>query len=312
MDQRDWRTGVHEPPSYQPDQAVLISKSRHLPGSLRAPSRRTPAAMCVLWHHERRRLPEGYDRQPAILANRLGCSDTREGVFTELDAEVDQVWAEAVVRYRAGEALHFQEMEAQAVEQAERPPAGGTPLKVWSLTTWSAECLKAGWRWTGLQGCLTAPTHPLAMLERLCPESTFAPTKYGNGRWGGASKRKPTDTKAINVIHRCRRGWGRYTRQRWCLWPRKGVDATLARDRPGTEGGFEASLSQRWVNRCVTVLTGHLDSSGDTGSVLSRLCQPSLPAKNRRSIIPNMGSWDSGTDFFPIIVINQVLMVKSR
>ena len=138
----------------------------------------------------------------------LGVQTPVKSVFTELDAEVDQVWAEAVVRYRAGEALHLsKEMEAQAVEQQnghrQEDPFEGMVID------YMERGVPEGWVEMDRSARL-----PYRADTSTSDDGTLVPREYvcANEIWEWALGRrlesmKPTDTKAINAIIRSRRGW---------------------------------------------------------------------------------------------------------
>lgn len=151
----------------------------------------------------RRFWPIDIDRQPRI-----------KNVFADLAGERDQLWAEAVVRWRAGEPLHLpDELESTAREEQELHREASPWEGV--IEEFLARPIPADWAdwdlaqrqmyWSGAARSDDAPVR----RERVCTMEIWVELLGGQ-----IGKISPTTSRAINAILAKLPGWTRIGRQR--------------------------------------------------------------------------------------------------
>lgn len=137
----------------------------------------------------------------------VGVTVPSKNLFAELDNEVNLIWAEAIVRYQAGEPLHLsKEMEALAVEQQNAHRQENTFEGM--VIKYINSDVPVGWikmsRTERLPHRSDIPAQDVQMEPRryVCANEVW---EYGLGR--RLEHMKPTDTKSINSIIRAQKGW---------------------------------------------------------------------------------------------------------
>ena len=94
---------------------LISPPGRPLPAELWPPLDRRPATVRVHRHHQRARVPERHHRQPPLLAR-----DVHQARPRALARDRDQLWAEAVAAYHAGETWWLDDDELRRAAEAEQ------------------------------------------------------------------------------------------------------------------------------------------------------------------------------------------------
>lgn len=141
----------------------------------------------------------------------VGITDRKKSIWKDLDVELDQLWAEAVVRWRVGESLYLigdAEEEAKAVQESHREMSAKEGL----IMDFLDKPVPSDWqRWNldkrrmFLQGSVQG-TLELVPRNRVCALEVWCEV------FGGQSKDfKLQDAQEINAILRTIPGWEKTT-----------------------------------------------------------------------------------------------------
>lgn len=141
----------------------------------------------------------------------VGITDTKKCIFTELAAEVDQIWAEARVRWQLGEPLYLTG-KAETISKAQQEEHRESNAKEGMIVEFLERPVPLDWaqksmadRRMYLQGVFThADDVPVEPRQRVCAAEIYVECFGGELR-----NMRKTDAKEINDILASLPGWKR-------------------------------------------------------------------------------------------------------